>query len=152
AARPVARASWLWIGPTLAAGLGLLALMAAGAAEFVLLAVLGALAVAGAFLVLGLASGYLRFGERIATAETVEAIADGLDTGLQIVNGHGRVVYRNRALQRLAGRRAGRHTTLEELFAGEPASAQAFFRLNRAAERGEAWEEEFHVRAGSGAG
>ncbi len=148
--RPVGRTPWLWAGPALTAGLAMLALMAAGATEYVLIALLGTLAVAGAFLVLGLASGYLRFGERIATAETVEAIADGLDTGLQIVNRRGRVVYRNRALQRLAGRRAGRHTTLEELFAGEPASAQAFFRLNRAAERGEARDEEFQVRAGSG--
>jgi two-component system cell cycle sensor histidine kinase/response regulator CckA len=148
--RPVARTPWLWAGPALTAGLAMLALMAVGETEYVLLALLGTLAVAGAFLVLGLVSGYLRFGERIVTAETVEAIADGLDTGLQIVNRRGRVVYRNRALQRLAGRRAGRHTTLEELFAGEPASAQAFFRLNRAAERGEARDEEFQVRAGSG--
>ena len=44
-------------------------------------------------------------------------------------------LYRNRALQRLTGTRSGRHATLEELFAGEPQSAQAFFRLNRAAER-----------------
>jgi two-component system cell cycle sensor histidine kinase/response regulator CckA len=150
AAQPVARAAWGWAGPALAAGFALLAVLAAGVAEYVLLSLLGALAVAGAFLILGLASGLLRFGERIATAETVAAVADGLDTGLQIVTQRGRVLYRNRALERLAGRRAGRHTTLEELFAGEPAAAQAFFRLNRAAERGETCDEEFHLRDAGG--
>ena len=56
------------------------------------------------------------------------------------------MVYGNAALQRLAGRRAGRNATLEELLAGEPGGAQAFFRLNRAAERGEVCDEELYVR------
>ena len=103
-----------------------------------MLGLLALLAVAGAFLILGLLSGYLRLSERVAEAEMVKTVADGLDSGLKIVNQQGVVLYRNRALQRLTGRRAGRHATLEELFAGEPDSAQAFFRLNRAAERGEA--------------
>src|SRR4029079_10005859 len=40
--------------------------------------------------------------------------------------------------------------TLEELFAGEPESAQAFFRLNRAAERADPRDEEFYVGARRG--
>jgi two-component system cell cycle sensor histidine kinase/response regulator CckA len=107
---------------------------------------LALLAVAGAFLIFGLLSGYLRLSERIAEAEMVKTIADGLDSGLEIVAQEGTVLYRNRALQRLLGRRMGRNATLEELFAGEPDSAQAFFRLNRAAERAEARDEEFYVR------
>ena len=76
----------------------------------------------------------------------VKTVADGLDAGCRSSTQQGGVLYRNRALQRLTGRRAGRHATLEELFAGEPQSAEAFFRLNRAAERGEPREEEFYVR------
>ncbi len=112
-----------------------------------MLGLLALLAVAGAFLVFGLLSGYLRVSERVAQAEIVKTVADGLETCLEIVDGQGTVFYRNHALQRLTGRRAGRQATLEELFAGEPDSAQAFFRLNRAAERGEPREEEFNVRA-----
>ncbi len=41
---------------------------------------------------------------------------------------------------------------LEELLAGEPGAAQAFFRLNRAAERGEACDEELYVRPQAGSG
>jgi len=112
-------------------------LMASGIAEPVVLAALALLAVGGVFLIFGLLSGFLRLSERVAEAELVKTVADGLDSALQIVDAQGEVIYRNRALQRLTGRRPGRHTTLEELFAGEPESAQAFFRLNRAAERSE---------------
>ena len=117
-----------------------------------MLGLLALLAVAGVFLILGLLSGYLRLSERVAEAEMVKTVADGLDSGLKIVDQQGVVLYRNRALQRLTGRRAGRHATLEELFAGEPDSAQAFFRLNRAAERGEPRDEEFYVRSRLGGG
>ena len=103
-----------------AGGLAVLALFAGGTAEFAMLGVLALLAVAGAFLVFGLLSGYLRLSERVAEAEMVKSITDGLDSGLEIVNQQGGVLYRNRALQRLTGRGMGRRATLEELFAGEP--------------------------------
>ena len=130
-----------------ACGLAVAALLGNGAGELAILGLLALLAVAGVFLFFGLMSGYLRVSERAAEADMVKAIADGLETGLKIVDSQGTVLYRNRALQRLTGRRTGRHATLEELFAGEPDSAQAFFRLNRAAERGEAREEEFYLRS-----
>jgi two-component system cell cycle sensor histidine kinase/response regulator CckA len=151
AAWPAARARALssmvlLLGLVTAGGLAA-ALLGSGAGEVAMLGLLALLAVAGAFLIFGLLSGYLRLGERVAEAEIVKTVADGLETALKIVDAQGTVLYRNRALQRLTGRRAGRHATLEELFAGEPDSAQAFFRLNRAAERGEPREEEFHVRS-----
>jgi two-component system, cell cycle sensor histidine kinase and response regulator CckA len=141
----------LLLGLVASGGL-VIALLVSGAGEVAMLGLLVLLAVAGAFLILGLLSGYLRLSERVAEAEMVKTIADGLDHGIKIVNQQGVVLYRNRALQRLTGRRAGRHATLEELFAGEPDSAQAFFRLNRAAERGEARDEEFYVRSRPGGG
>jgi two-component system cell cycle sensor histidine kinase/response regulator CckA len=142
----------LLLGLIAIGGLVLVAVLASGLGEAIMLALLSLLAVAGAFLILGLLSGYLRLSERVAEAEMVKTVADGLDHGLKIVNQQGVVLYRNRALQRLTGRRAGRHATLEELFAGEPDSAQAFFRLNRAAERAEVRDEEFYVRSRPGGG
>ena len=132
-----------WLAGALAGCL----LLASGIAEPVVLAVLALLAVGGVFLIFGLLSGFLRLSERVAEAELVKTVADGLDSALQIVDAKGEVIYRNRALQRLTGRRPGRHTTLEELFAGEPESAQAFFRLNRAAERSEPRDEVLYVRS-----
>jgi two-component system cell cycle sensor histidine kinase/response regulator CckA len=152
AAWPVARArvlgsTVLLLGLVAAGGTVAAALLGNSVGELAVLGLLALLAVAGAFLIFGLLSGYLRVSERGAEAEIVKTIADGLETALKIVDSEGTVLYRNRALQRLTGRRAGRHATLEELFAGEPDSAQAFFRLNRAAERGEPREEEFYVRS-----
>ncbi|HJU32458.1 MAG TPA: response regulator [Hyphomicrobiaceae bacterium] len=131
--------------------LAVFALFAGGAGEGAKLGLLGLLAAAGAFLLLGLLSAYLRMSERAAEAEVVKAMADGLDVGLEIVDPQGVIVYRNRALHRLAGRRAGGTATLEELLSGEPDSAQSFFRLNRAAERAEARDEEFCIRSGPAA-
>jgi two-component system, cell cycle sensor histidine kinase and response regulator CckA len=138
------------LGVVAAAGLAGLLLLASRSAEPVVLGLLGLLAVAGVFLVFGLLSGFLRLSERVAEAELIRSVADGLEHALQIVDGKGEVVYHNRALQRLTGRRSGRLATLEELFSGEPESAQAFFRLNRAAERFEPREEVIFARAGLG--
>src|SRR5262249_16903609 len=85
-------------------------------------------------------------------SEWVKTIADGMDDALEIVEPNGTAVYRNQALERLIGRGMGRVATLEEGFAGEPQSAEAFYRLNRAAEREEARDEEFHVRSQGGMG
>ncbi len=134
------------------AAFGAMALHAFGLVEPVMLGLLALLAVAGAFLVFGLLSGFLRVSERSAEAEMVKIVTDGLADGLQIVSQTGAVLYRNRALQRLTSTRSGGHATLEELFAVEPQSVEAFYRLNRAAERGEPREEEFYVRCGPLAG
>jgi two-component system cell cycle sensor histidine kinase/response regulator CckA len=132
-----------------AGGVGATVFRTGGLVEPLLLGLLAVLAAAGVFLVFGLLAGFLQLGERAAEADIVKRVADGLDSGLQIVGGNGAVLYRNQALRRLAGTRSGRQATLEELFAGEPQSTEAFYRLNRAADRGEAREEEFHVRPGA---
>ena len=127
--------------------------MASGAGELAVLGLLALLAVAGVFLVFGLLSGFLRLSERAAEAEIVKTVADGLDSGLKIVSRAGRrALSQSRPAASHGTTRSGRHATLEELFAGEPQSAQAFYRLNRAAERGEARDEEFYVRSAPGDG
>jgi two-component system cell cycle sensor histidine kinase/response regulator CckA len=130
-------------------GLSATVFKAGGFVEPLGLGLLALLAAAGVFLVFGLLSGFLRLSERAAEADIVKTVTDGLDTGMQIVNAAGVVLYRNQELRRLAGTRTGRQATLEELFAGEPQSTEAFYRLNRAAERGEPREEEFYVRPGA---
>ena len=147
-----ASAIFLALGLLTAGALGALAFFGGGIAEPIVLGLLALFAVAGVFLVFGLLSGFLRLSERAAEAELVKTVTDGLDHALQIVGPTGAVLYRNRALERLTGTRSGRHATLEELFAGESQSTEAFYRLNRAAERCEARDEEFFVRSGALAG
>ncbi len=129
------------------AGLGAATFRTSGIVEPLGLGLLALLAAGGVFLLFGLWSGFLRLSERAAEADIVKTATDGLTSGLQIVDRAGAVIYRNQALRRLTGTRTGRQATLEELFAGEPQSAEAFYRLNRAAERGEEREEEFYVRS-----
>jgi two-component system, cell cycle sensor histidine kinase and response regulator CckA len=135
------------LGLAIAAGLAAMVVHASGGVEPALLGLLAVLAVAGVFFLFGLLSGFLRVSERAAETVILKAIAEGLDSGLQVVDARGRVLYCNDALQRLAGRRFARNATLEELFSGEPDVAQAFFRLNRAAERSEPGDEEVYVRS-----
>src|SRR5262245_21564172 len=139
----------LSLGLVTVAGIGATAFKAGGLVEPVGLGLLALLAAAGVFLVFGLLSGFLRLSERTAEADIVKAVADGLDSGLQIVGRSGAVLYRNQALRRLAGTRSGRQATLEELFAGDAQSTEAFYRLNRAADRSEPREEEFYVGPGA---
>jgi two-component system cell cycle sensor histidine kinase/response regulator CckA len=140
----------LAVGLVVAAGLAALAVKGSGAVEPIVLGLLALLAVAGVFLILGLASGFLRLGDRAAEADLIGLAANGMDDALQVVGPDGAVLYRNRALERLAGARPGRDTvTLEELFVGETQSAEIFYRLNRAAERREARDEEILVRSGA---
>jgi two-component system cell cycle sensor histidine kinase/response regulator CckA len=158
AALPFARAQGLkgalaMLGLAGTAAIAAVALQVSGAVEEIVLGLLALLAVGGVFSLFGLLSGILRLGDRAADSEFTATIAEALDSGIQIVDQKsGAVLYSNAALQRLAGRRAARRATLEELLAGEPGAAQAFFRLNRAAERAEPWDEEFHVRASAGGG
>jgi two-component system cell cycle sensor histidine kinase/response regulator CckA len=149
--RGVSAAS-LALGLLAAAALCALAVTGGTVAESIVLGLLALLAVAGVVLVLGLLSGFLRLSDRAAEAELLKSVADGMDNALQIMGPSGAVLYRNRALERLTDTRSGRHATLEELFVGEPQSTEAFYRLNRAAERREARDEEFFVRAGALAG
>ncbi|MDX2204711.1 MAG: response regulator [Hyphomicrobiaceae bacterium] len=137
--------------PLLVAGGGFAAavvLIASGSAEPVLLAVLSLLAVGGAFLLFGLWTGALHLGERVRPGDVSRAAADGLGDGVQIAGVDGAVLYSNPALRNMLMRRAGGVASLEETFAQEADAARAYFRLNRAAERGEAREEEFYLRAG----
>jgi two-component system cell cycle sensor histidine kinase/response regulator CckA len=131
------------------AALAALAFSARSMREPVMLGVLALLAVAGVFLVLGLLSGFLRLSARATEAHMLKAVADGMDSGLQLVSRTGAIVYRNDALNCLTGTRSGRQVTLEELCAGEPQPAEAYYRLNRAAEQGERRHEEFYLRSGA---
>jgi two-component system, cell cycle sensor histidine kinase and response regulator CckA len=142
----------LALGLLLAVAVGALAWTERGIGESIVLGLLALLAVAGVVLVLGLVSGFLRLSERAAEAEMLKCVADEMDNALQIVGSGGTVLYSNRALDRLTGRRSGRRMTLEELFVNEPQTAEAFYRLNRAAERREARDEEIFVISGTLAG
>jgi two-component system, cell cycle sensor histidine kinase and response regulator CckA len=149
---PAASAALIVLGLLTVTAVFALTLQGWNIVQPIVLGLLALLAVAGVFLVFGLLAGFVRLSDRADLADWVKAGADGMDDALEIVGPSGSVVYRNQALERLSGTRSGRHATLEEMFVGEPLSAEAFYRLNRAAERNEPRDEEFHVRSQGPAG
>ena len=135
----------------LAAGAAvLLALIASGIGQPLLVLAVAALATIGLFFVLAYASGYVRLGQRVPLADLVKSAADGLDQGFMIASRGGEALYANGQFEALVGRSdADRMGALQELFTGEPQASAALFRLTRAGERGETLVEEFSLKAGA---
>ena len=130
-----------------AAGAVVLALVAANAVAPLLLAVMGILAMLGGFLIFGLAAGHIRIGERVREEDLVKSLADGLDEAILVTTPDGTPVYANSIMRRLAKSRDGRSIAgLDTLFGSDPKAEAAYFRLMRAANRGEPWREEIEVR------
>jgi two-component system, cell cycle sensor histidine kinase and response regulator CckA len=137
-----------------AAGVGILivlALVASGVSQPLLLVLIALLATAGLFFLLAYFAGYIRFAQRLPIADVVTAATDGLDTGVMIATFEGETVYANAAFEQMVGRpEADRLGTLQELFIGAPEASAALFRLTRSSERGEALTEEFTLKDGAG--
>ena len=134
------------IAAALAAGAMVLALVASPAGEPLLLTLLAVLAMAGLFAIFGYAAGHVRIGERVRDNDMIRAFADGLDDGLLVTRRDGRPLYANRALAELAATRGvDEVNALEALLGGDARAAAAYFRLERAASRGEAWREEIDL-------
>jgi len=130
-----------------------LALVASGAAEPLLLTLMATLAMLGAFLVFGYLAGHIRIGERVRDAELVKALTDSLEDGVLVTRLDGSAVYANRSLKDLVGvTETGEYRSLDTAFAGDPEAAAALFRLTRAASRREPGREEIDLPATPEAG
>ncbi len=124
--------------------LGGFALLFSGTAEPVILLLMALLATVGVFFLLALATGHVRIADRGKQSDIARTIAEDCDEALHVTDRRGRQVYANRTHVGLIGSTgAGEHRALEDALAGEPAAVEAYFRLSRAAERGETRDETF---------
>jgi two-component system, cell cycle sensor histidine kinase and response regulator CckA len=131
----------------LAAGFGILTLVAAEASEPFVLTILAFLATLGVFFLFAFVAGHVRITERATEPELARAIVEAADEGVFVSGQDGRGLYANRAFAALLGRsEVGDAHALEAAFSGEPHATEAFFRLAHAADRGENREEEFRVQ------
>ena len=134
-----------------ASGSILLAVLASRSSDPLLLTVLASLALLGLFFLFALAAGHVRLGERVEANEFVEAAADAVADAILLTSSDSGIVYVNASAERLlssAGTVLG--GSVASLMGGGPATAEAMYRLVRAAERGEVHTEEFeHARAGA---
>jgi len=135
------------------AGFAALSMLAARAAQPVVLALLAFLAMIGTFFLLALAAGHVRIRERVTRSEIAEAALDDLDQGFLVTGPGGKPLSSNAFFRDIVGLdENGEPRPLEDAFAGEPHAAECLFRLMRAGERGEARTEEFRLRDMDGRG
>jgi two-component system cell cycle sensor histidine kinase/response regulator CckA len=138
---------------TLAAALtlGIVAMWSARATGPIVLGFLSLLAVIGVFFLFGTAAGLVRLNVEDERSDLNERAAEGLDLGFLVTDAAGRTLKANRAFRRIVGEHpSGEPRALEDAFAGEPEAGQCLFRLLRAAERGDARQEEFRIRGHDG--
>ena len=131
-----------------AAGAVVFGLLTSGSGEPLLLTILSVLAMLGMFMLFGIAAGHVRIGARLPAGDVLKAASDASDETTLIASATGNVLYWNPAHEAIFGRsEGGPLAAIEAAFAGDPESSQAYFRLMRAAERGEARREEIHLKA-----
>ncbi len=123
------------------------ALLSSESSEPIILTVLAVLSFVGVFGIFAFAIGMLRFGEKPAGSRNLTRIfADQHLDGLLITDLAGNIHYANSAYLRLVGGGADDEIpTMEQVFAGNTAIADQIFRLSRAAQRGQAWEEDVRL-------
>jgi two-component system, cell cycle sensor histidine kinase and response regulator CckA len=124
------------------AGAAILSLIAAESNSPLFLPALATLAMLGVFFALGMAAGHIRIGERLPEADLLKAINDSHDEAILVITRRGQPIYANRAMSAILGRsESGAIGMLENAFSGVSETAEALFRLNRAAMSGEARSE-----------
>jgi two-component system, cell cycle sensor histidine kinase and response regulator CckA len=119
--------------------------------EQLVLFALSLLAVIGVFYLFAAAVGVVRLRESAAAPDVIHSFIEQSGDAVELIDAQGQVVFANAAMRTLLSmtpdsRPADR---LEHLIVGEPQASEAFFRLSRAAERGEPAEELVSVMRGS---
>ena len=114
-----------------------------------LLAALGALAGIGVFFLFALSLGLLQLGSRRSTEKLYESLVDGMDSGVVVVDGEGRIIYANRAYgDLLDAREESEVVSVEALFSRRMDSADIVYRIANAVRAGETRVEEFRLSSG----
>ncbi len=102
------------------------------------------LSTVGVFALLAVLTGVLHFGGEDPTLVVLRAVLDGASEGIAVTAGAGRVVYANPALRARIGPQHDLRT-IEQALAGEAGTAEAIYRLIKAACEGREAEEEVHT-------
>ncbi|MGE5266835.1 MAG: PAS domain-containing protein, partial [Deltaproteobacteria bacterium] len=137
------------LGAVFALGVFAVAVVASTAGTPLFVTLLASFAILGVFFTFGLLAGHVRIGDRLLSDDISRGITEGSDAGLMVARRDGSVIFVNRKLEELVGRLASREVAaLDMAFGPDLAVREAFFRLNRAADRGDRHVEEFRLSAG----
>ncbi len=112
---------------------------------------LAVLAVIGVVALFAGAIGLIEVAGRSRRFDLARAIVDGLPDGAMVTDPAGRIVYANAAYAELTRAEGARDLRpLDQVFSGNPAMAEAIYRLNLAAREGRRHHEEVRVGPGEG--
>ena len=137
------------LGAVFALGVLAVAIVASAAGTPLFVTLLASFAILGVFFTFGLLAGHVRIGDRLLSDDVARGITEGSDAGLMVARRDGSVIFVNRKLEELVGRLASREVAaLDMAFGPDLAVREAFFRLNRAADRGDRHVEELRLSAG----
>ncbi len=129
----------------------LLALVASGSGQPLMITVMALLAMVGVFFLFAFAAGHVVIGERLPSEQIASALAQDFDDGLLLATPEGRAFWRNDAFDRLVGGiQGGELGALEIALSGGRGVAGGLFRLARAAERGDVHQEDLAVNLAAG--
>ena len=121
--------------------------------EPIVLAVLGGLAGIGVFFLFSVSLGFLQLTTRKRTEDLYGRLVDGMDSGVVIVDGDGRLVYANRAYAELVGAAdESEVVSVETLFSRRMDAADIVYRIANAVKAGKSMVEEFRLGSGLKAG
>ena len=139
------------LGAIFALGLVAVAVVATTTGTPLLLTILATFAILGIFFAFGLLAGHVRIGDRLVADDIARSITEGVDRGLMVARRDGAILFANHKLEELLGRLTSREiSTLDMAFGNELSAREAFFRLNRAAERGDRHGEDFRQMTAPG--
>jgi len=141
-----ARANAGLIALVIGVAAALLALIAAGTAQPLLMFALSLLAMFGVFFICGLLLGQIRIGELHSRHDLSGMLADEFSTAMQLTRMDGTRVWANKRFSRILDPSAASSIAALELgLGGSAAVSEAIFRLTRAAQTGSARSEDLKV-------
>lgn len=117
--------------------------------EPAVLAVLGGLAGIGVFFLFAQALGFIQLSTRRSAEEFSKNLANGIDSGIVVTDGQGRIVYANQAYAELTGAQTEADlVTVESVFARRVEASEIVYRMAIAARTGKRAADEFRMPSG----
>jgi two-component system cell cycle sensor histidine kinase/response regulator CckA len=134
----------LFLATILGVGIIAIALLTRDAADPLMLAVLAGMAGIGAFSVISVAVGYLRFGAHDETDNIYYSCLQNIAAGIVITDTDGQVIYANPSYRNMAKSDPELPVPgIDQLFSQSPQAAQAIYKLMRAGRQREYLRDEF---------
>ncbi len=136
----------LILGAALVFVAGLFVVLDKPTAGWLILPVLGILAMIGVFFLFSLALGVLHISSKTRGEDFGKSYVDSMEEGTIVTDLDGRILYANQAYAKLTGAKTAEEiSTVERLFSDEPGSSEQVYRMSHAVRSGKGVRSEIRV-------